>query len=84
MLYELLTGAMPYHEPGVAAAPRDVWRRVLAGPPAPIAALAPRQPAELIAICERAMAREPGQRYAGMQALGHDLRAYLENRVVRA
>jgi formylglycine-generating enzyme required for sulfatase activity len=84
MLYELLAGVMPYHEPGAPATPHDVWRRVVAGPPAALGPLAHRQPAELVAICERAMAREPARRYADMQTLAADLRAFLENRVVRA
>jgi formylglycine-generating enzyme required for sulfatase activity/serine/threonine protein kinase len=84
MLYELLAGVAPYHEPGTPATPRDVWRRVVAGPPSALGPLARRQPAELVAICERAMAREPARRYADMQALASDLRAFLENRVVRA
>jgi hypothetical protein len=41
-------------------------------------------PAELLAICERAMEREPKQRYASMTDLASDLRAYLEHRVVSA
>jgi formylglycine-generating enzyme required for sulfatase activity len=41
-------------------------------------------PAELVAICEKAMAREPERRYADTLALAEDVRAYLENRVVRA
>ncbi|HZJ69988.1 MAG TPA: serine/threonine-protein kinase, partial [Planctomycetota bacterium] len=84
MLYELLAGVAPYHEPGTPATPRDVWRRVVAGPPSALGPLARREPAELVAICERAMAREPARRYADMQALASDLRAFLENRVVRA
>ena len=36
-----------------------------------------------MAICERAMARERNDRYESMAAMGDDLRAYLENRVVR-
>src|SRR5262249_48321066 len=43
-----------------------------------------RAPAELVAICEKAMAREIARRYASMQDLAADLRAWLEGRVVRA
>ena len=41
-------------------------------------------PAELVAVCEKAMARDAGDRYADMVAMAEDLRAYLEGRVVRA
>ena len=58
---------------------------MLAGPPAPLARVArARCPAELEAICEKAMAREKGARYATAAELGDELRAYLEGRVVRA
>lgn len=41
-------------------------------------------PAELLSISEKAMMRERGARYEGMNAMGDDVRAYLENRVVSA
>jgi len=41
-------------------------------------------PAELEAICQKAMAREPDARYLGTLEMAEDLRAYLEDRVVRA
>jgi len=41
-------------------------------------------PAELVAIVEKAMARDASQRYADTLALAEDLRAFLENRVVGA
>jgi serine/threonine-protein kinase len=47
-------------------------------------ALAPDVPAELEAICDKAMARDVARRNPDMQALGDDLRACLEQRVVRA
>jgi len=84
MLYELLAGTRPYLKPGQKASPYAVLRWVSDGPPAPLRAAAPDVPAELEAICEKAMARQPEQRYADAQELGEDLRAYLERRVVRA
>ena len=39
---------------------------------------------ELEAICTKAMQREQNARYAGMQELAEDLRAYLKGRVVKA
>jgi formylglycine-generating enzyme required for sulfatase activity len=84
MFYHLLTGHTPYVHPGESTSSRDVWKRLLAGPPVPIERLAPDAPAELVAICERAMARDPARRYADMGALAGDLSAYLEGRVVSA
>src|SRR5205085_6592070 len=41
-------------------------------------------PPELEAICLRAMAREPGDRYASARALADDVQAHLEDRPVAA
>ena len=84
MLYELLTGQMPYVAPGARISPRTILARVQDGPPKPVHALNREVPAELVAICEKAMAREIGDRYGDMTALAVDLRAFLENRVVAA
>jgi len=84
MLYELLAGEMPFVPRGARVSPHMVLMRQLEGPPRPLAELAPRTPPELVAIAEKAMAREPAQRYRDMTALAADLRAYLEQRVVSA
>ena len=80
ILYHLLAGHMPYGEsgtPGVDA----LLQRVRSLPPPPLGYEATP---ELRAICERAMAREPRDRYPDIAALGEDLRAFLEVRTVRA
>jgi formylglycine-generating enzyme required for sulfatase activity/serine/threonine protein kinase len=84
MLYQLLAGQAPYLPPGVRLAPFAVLQQVQRGPPRPLRELAPHAQAELVAICERAMARQPKERYADMSALSEDLSAYLEGRVVGA
>ncbi|MBL8863079.1 MAG: SUMF1/EgtB/PvdO family nonheme iron enzyme [Planctomycetes bacterium] len=80
VLWHALTGRPPY----AGGSGRDVVEAVLAGPPAPLARAAPHAPAELAAIAEKAMARDPRQRYADVRALAEDLRAFLAGRVVRA
>ncbi len=82
MLYRLLAGVAPYA--GERTGASAVWHRVLEGPPPAVESLAPRTPPELLAICSKAMAREPGARYAGMLELAGDVRAFLEGRVVGA
>ncbi len=85
LLYHLLTGSVPYvaaHERGLSA--QAVLERVKKGPPPPVQELAPSLAPALAAICDKAMARDPNKRYADMQALYADLRAFLENRVVTA
>ncbi len=83
ILYELLAARRPYASTGERAA-HDLLDRVRSGPPAPIREVAPLAPPELTAICDRAMAREPDDRYPDMRSLADDLRAYLEGRVVSA
>jgi WD40 repeat protein/serine/threonine protein kinase len=84
MLYRVLTGQVPYAEGTVARKSGDVLVAVKAGPPTCVAQLVPRAPGELVAICQKAMARSHADRYADMQEMAADLRAYLENRVVKA
>lgn len=84
MLYHLLTGRPPYAEPGREPAVATVLKAVQSRAPEPIHALAPDVPVELAAICEKAMARDARQRYAGAMDLAADLRAYQEGRVVVA
>jgi hypothetical protein len=57
---------------------------VLDGPPKRIHQLNPQAPPELIAIREKAMAREKHQRYASSLDLAEDLQAFLDHRVVKA
>jgi len=84
ILYYMHTGQAPYVRPGERISPHSVLSRVLDGPPAPVEKLAPHEPPELMAICAKAMARDPEQRYGSMLEVADDIQAYLENRVVRA
>jgi len=84
MLYELLHGLAPYAEPDGSAPHNVVLLRIGEGPPPSLRDAHPELPSELVAICEKAMARDISDRYAGMKALGDDLRAFLEVRVVLA
>ena len=84
VLYHLLAGAPPFLASDDRQDSAAVLQRVREGPPESLARLAPQAPQELVAICERAMARDPGQRYPSAEALAGDLRAFLEGRVVAA
>jgi len=84
MLYQLLAGRRPYEVPGREQTVMEVVRLVTEGSPVPLRSLAPTTPAELVAICEKAMAHRWGDRYTDMSRMAEDLRAYLEGRVVSA
>ena len=59
VLYEVLTGSVPYPRDTDAA---RMWAHITEPPPR-VRALAPDVPAEFEAVLQRAMAKEPGQRY---------------------
>ncbi len=82
ILYHLLSGQEPFQAEGGGAA--EVVMAVRDRPPSSLDTIAPDRPPELVAICEKAMAREPEHRYPDMSALATDLSAFLEGRVVRA
>ncbi|MFT5462562.1 MAG: serine/threonine protein kinase/formylglycine-generating enzyme required for sulfatase activity [Planctomycetota bacterium] len=84
ILYELLAGQMPYVPPGARLSARAVHYAVLQGPPTPLEELAPTSPPELLAICNKAMARRKEDRYPATEEFAADLRAFLEQRVVKA
>jgi len=84
LLYHLLAGEMPYVPSGTSLASRAVLAELAKGPPRALSAVRADVPAELVAICEKAMTREPRDRYPDMRAMAEDLRAFLERRVVAA
>jgi serine/threonine protein kinase len=84
MLYRLISGQTPYAPPGAKLNAYAVWQRVQEGPPRPLHELAPKANAELVAICEKAMAREPGERYGDMNELWADIESMREGGTVRA
>ncbi|MFO0081903.1 MAG: protein kinase domain-containing protein [Phycisphaerales bacterium] len=59
-------------------------QRLAERPLEPVARLAPRVPADLAAICDRATSADPAQRYASAEELASDLQAFLDRRPVLA
>jgi len=84
MLYQLISGQMPFAPPDASVTSRMVLEHLVQGPPRPLHEFGRTAPTELVAICDKAMSREIGDRYGDMAALAEDLRAYVEGRVVRA
>ncbi len=75
VLYQILYGLPPY----VKSEARSILEQVLAGPPQTCrAASAPQAPEELTNLCERAMARDPDQRYADAGQLAREAAAWLD------
>jgi len=87
VLYQLLTGRLPHGAPaGVEAAVARAVRGQTAPPPSSVA---PRDRAkelrgDLDAIVLRALRTDPAERYACVEHLADDLRAYLSGRPVSA
>lgn len=77
MLYALLAGRAPYRDEEASA--KEVLDAVRAGPPTRVALLNPSAPPGLVSICERAMMRDPSERYPSMLDMARALRDYLES-----
>lgn len=81
ILFEIIAGDPPYK--GTTAL--EVVRMVAEGPPSQLSSgtygFRPI-PRELKAICEKAMAREPRQRYNTAEELRNDIQAYLDDQPV--
>jgi WD40 repeat protein len=80
ILYEILTGQPPY--PGDDTA--GVLARVRAGPPPRPNVVAPRIQLALEAICLKAMARDPAERYPTAAALAREVQHWLADEPVAA
>ncbi|MFO0985409.1 MAG: protein kinase [Planctomycetota bacterium] len=85
ILYHLLSGYPPYCRRGSETNDhRAILVRVLSEAPARVDVAAAHVPAELAAICHKAMQRNPAARYQTMVELKDDVANHLEGRVVRA
>jgi WD40 repeat protein/serine/threonine protein kinase len=84
MLYHFLSGGAPYSDRSSSTDAIALLHAVRSREPTPVAALAPEVPPELCAVVEKAMQRDPSERYPAMEELAEDLRAFVEGRVVRA
>jgi WD40 repeat protein len=80
MLYHVLAGVSPYQGTTSDA----IVASVLAGPPPPLAERAAGVPRELLAIAQKAMARDPRDRYADGKAFADDLARYQSGQLVQA
>ena len=85
ILYELLAGHPPYAPLGSQSTPAQVLSALTEKPSgAPVRGENPRASAELVAVCEKAMARQREDRYPHALDLAEDLQAWIDGRVVSA
>ena len=77
VLYEILSGCPPFDGRTAMA----ILKQVMQGPPLSLASpdrVGPALPPELVAVCERAMAREPEDRFPDAASLAAQIGAWLE------
>jgi WD40 repeat protein/serine/threonine protein kinase len=79
VLYRMLTGQLPF-----AGSARMILQQVLHDEPRPPRRLNDRVPRDLEWVCLKAMAKEPGDRYACARALADDLRRFRQGKPVLA
>jgi serine/threonine protein kinase len=80
MLYELLTGQLPFQ----GKSDLDVLRAVTIAEPVRPRRLQPTVPRDLEAIVLKCLEKEPGRRYALAVELTEDLRRFLDHKPVKA
>ncbi len=80
ILYEILAGQPPFGGDGIA----DVLRKVATDAPAPPRSLCPPTPPPLEAVCLKALAKRPADRYASARDLADEVRHYLADEPVSA
>ena len=71
VLYQMLTGNAPFG----SGSPSEVMRRVVVTPPKPLRTLRSGVPRALAGVVEKALAKEPSERYQSAGELGAALRA---------
>ena len=76
LLYEMLTGHPPYKGNNT----KEVLDQIIAGPPRPIKDLNPAADDRLVAMAEKAMARQLRDRYADMRDILKDLEQIKEGK----
>src|SRR5262249_9303723 len=74
ILYQLATGRSPYRSRDV----QSLKREILENRAAPLRQYCPEAPIELEQICQRAMAKEPDDRFSSAKDFARELRHLLE------
>ena len=80
VLYELLTGTTPY----TGRTTYEVINKVLTSSPIPVLKQNPDTPPEIAGICDKAMQRNPADRYQSAVELAADIRRFVAGSLVHA
>lgn len=80
ILYHVLTGFRPYEN----IESHKILQAVVDVAPTPLLTLSPQMPKDLVAIVNKAMARDPADRYASAQQMAEELRRLLTGQLVSA
>ena len=80
VLYTLISGQLPF----VGMNVREFLKKVSTEMPRPIREIDPNASPELVAICERAMNKDPQRRYQSAKELAEDIRRYITGGLVGA
>jgi hypothetical protein len=81
VLYECLTGAPPHARHQNVG---SLLRAIVDEPVVPPQAKKPGLPRDLAVVCQKALEKSPGARYASAGALAHDLRSWLQGYAISA
>jgi len=79
VLYQMLTGNAPFG----SGSPSEVMRRVIVTPPKPLRTIRAEVPRPLAEVVEKALAKEPGDRYQSSGELGSSLQVAADSTGVR-
>jgi WD40 repeat protein len=79
ILYELLTGRLPYQ----GDTDLKILSQLVTGVPGSPRRLCPQVPRDLETICLKCLEKQPENRYGSMTKLGEDLHCYLEGRPIQ-
>ncbi len=80
VLYEILTGTTPHAGKNT----REIIEKVLHEAPVPVLGAAPDAPPELAVICEKALHRNPADRYQTAAELAAEVERFVQGSLVRA
>ena len=80
VLYELLSGHPPYS----GKTSKEILKKVVAQEPRDLRQISPRIPAELAAVCRKAMARSPEDRYQTAKEVADEVERFQSGALVNA